>query len=166
MPVVGDMRVLTSGLVGCRLCAQTPPPIRVRPCLGRRPGYQESGSNIIVVTRLAVFAFWIGAIIIGILFRLIPIIRDSEPKPRPIPINEQEEAFAPLTSQVKPRPLDYPSLYLKRFVTVPATFGYKCLQNVGWCTIPPRVESLIILVFIAVNTLLCVTGYPIFVGNL
>ncbi|PKS11020.1 hypothetical protein jhhlp_002779 [Lomentospora prolificans] len=115
---------------------------------------------------LIVFAFWIVAIIIGVFFRISHMFHPTVSEKQALASHEYDEDSAPLTTEARPRGRDYPKLWLKRFITVPATFGYRCLQNVGWCTIPPRVESLIILLFIIINTVFCVIGYPIFDGNL
>lgn len=55
---------------------------------------------------------------------------------------------------------------LQRYLIVPATFGYHCSQNVGWCTIPPRIQSLTIAAFIFINVVLCSVNYYAFPENL
>lgn len=56
--------------------------------------------------------------------------------------------------------------WVRRRFLVPATFGYRCAQNVGWCTIPPRVQTLTITAFVAINVVFTVTGYRFFEGNI
>jgi hypothetical protein len=55
---------------------------------------------------------------------------------------------------------------LKRYVVIPATFGYRCSQKLGWCTIPPRIQSLAIFAFVLLNVIFCCTNYRVFEGNL
>lgn len=46
-------------------------------------------------------------------------------------------------------------------VTVPATFGYRCAQKVGWGTVPPRIQSLTLLAFLLINIVFSIHGYRI-----
>lgn len=56
--------------------------------------------------------------------------------------------------------------WLKRYITVPAAFGNRCSRPLGWCTIPPRAQSLTIAAFITLNAVLCCTDYRLTEGNL
>lgn len=51
--------------------------------------------------------------------------------------------------------------WFKRNVTIPATFGYKCAQNIWWATIPPRIQSLTIALFLFMNIFFNIHGYKI-----
>lgn len=73
-----------------------------------------------------------------------------------------EEIYGPKTTLLAGRAYGL----LKRYILVPATFGYRCLQNVGWCTIPPRIQSLTIFAFVVLNIVLCCISYPVFAANL
>ncbi|KND87213.1 Ferric reductase transmembrane component 5 [Tolypocladium ophioglossoides CBS 100239] len=55
--------------------------------------------------------------------------------------------------------------WLKRNLILPATFGYRCAQSVWWCTVPPRIQSLTILVFLIMNVAFTVRGYRVTSGN-
>ena len=55
---------------------------------------------------------------------------------------------------------------VKKHVTVPATFGYTRSQNIWWCTIPTRIQSLTIAIFIVLNIAACSFGYTLFAGNM
>lgn len=55
---------------------------------------------------------------------------------------------------------------LRRYITVPATFNHRCSQPLGWCTVPPRIETLTITAFLALNIVLCTVSYRITHGNL
>lgn len=69
-------------------------------------------------------------------------------------------------SEKKPNVLHWAALWLKRYITIPATFGYRCSQNLGWCTMPPRIQSITIFAFIAVNTWYCCYGYSLLPGHM
>lgn len=101
---------------------------------------------------MAVIVFWIGVVAIGLLSRLLWAIASSQ-----------------RSSVYSQKPLgifDHFSLRLKRYITIPATFGYRCSQNLWWCTIPPRIQSITLFAFIILNTFFCVHGYMFTVDNL
>ncbi|KAE8828413.1 hypothetical protein PTNB85_07601 [Pyrenophora teres f. teres] len=56
--------------------------------------------------------------------------------------------------------------WLKRYLTIPATFGTRCSQPYVGCTIPPRVQSLTIALFVILNLVLCSCSYRFTEGNL
>jgi predicted ferric reductase len=56
--------------------------------------------------------------------------------------------------------------WVKQYLTVPATFGNYCSRPYGWCTIPPRAQSLTIVFFLALNIFLCTYPYTLIDGNL
>ncbi|KAL7941304.1 ferric reductase like transmembrane component domain-containing protein [Trichoderma barbatum] len=56
--------------------------------------------------------------------------------------------------------------WFKRNVAIPATFGYRCAQNAWWATIPPRIQTLTITVFLLMNIVFNVHGYRIIDENL
>jgi hypothetical protein len=51
-------------------------------------------------------------------------------------------------------------------LTVPATFGNRCAQKVGWGTIPPRLQSLTLFAFLVLNIILSIHGYKIVPVNM
>ncbi|KAL5114584.1 hypothetical protein ACEQ8H_007553 [Pleosporales sp. CAS-2024a] len=59
-----------------------------------------------------------------------------------------------------------PVAYIKQHITIPATFGNRCSQPFEWYTIPPRVQSLTILLFVLMNLILCVCSYQLTDDNL
>ncbi|OHW96890.1 ferric reductase like transmembrane component [Colletotrichum incanum] len=99
-----------------------------------------------------VTVFWFIVIAIGLGSRLVSAIG-----------NLQKREHDPRKT---PSIYHAPALWLKRYITVPATFGYRCSQNLGWCTIPPRIQSLTIFAFIVVNTFFCIHGYIVFPGHM
>ena len=108
------------------------------------------------------FWFWVAVVFIGMLRHALHVVMPRGVRPDPDQYLDRET----LILKEKPRGVEYPWLHIRRFVTLPATFGYRCLQNVGWCTIPPLVESLTILVFFLLNVAFTVQGYMVFAGNL
>ncbi|ETS81728.1 hypothetical protein PFICI_06730 [Pestalotiopsis fici W106-1] len=56
--------------------------------------------------------------------------------------------------------------WLNAHVFLPATFGYRKAQPFGWYTVPPRIQSLTILLFIIMNFVFTVHGYHVFPENL
>ncbi|KAF1847286.1 ferric-chelate reductase-like protein [Cucurbitaria berberidis CBS 394.84] len=109
------------------------------------------------------YYFWIVVIAIGIGTRLLSLIRNlnvQNQKYRSIPHTESE----PLT---RPRSiLSRPQAWLKQYLIVPAAFGDRCSRPLGWCTIPPRMQSLTIFLFISFNILLCSCSYRLTDGNI
>jgi hypothetical protein len=84
--------------------------------------------------------FWAGVIAMGMLNRLAWFCRTSGP-------GHHAHQWRPYT-------------WLKGHVLVPATFGHRMAQSFGqWCTVPPRVQSLTVAAFIAVNVVFSVHGY-------
>lgn len=59
-----------------------------------------------------------------------------------------------------------PHIWLQRYLTLPATFGQRCSQDFGWYTVPPRIQTLTLAVFVAMNMVACLTGYRVFAGNM
>jgi hypothetical protein len=56
---------------------------------------------------------------------------------------------------------------VKRTIGLPATFGVRHAQSYGiWATVPPRIESITIALFVLLNIVLSVIGYTFFPGNM
>lgn len=56
--------------------------------------------------------------------------------------------------------------WLQRKVILPATFGHRCAQSIWWCTIPPRIQTLTLVVFAIINIVFSVHGYRLTAVNL
>lgn len=57
--------------------------------------------------------------------------------------------------------------WFKRNILVPATFGKHCTQDIGgWATVPSRIQSITLLLFLVLNIGCTVHGYIIFPGNI
>ena len=55
---------------------------------------------------------------------------------------------------------------VRRYITLPATFGYRHQQPFGWCTLPTRIQSLMIFLYIGINIILSSVKYTAFAHNI
>lgn len=115
------------------------------------------------------FVFWGIVIAIGLFSRAyVALSRIIAFKPqgwKTVPqeeIGEDGSSISDSSQRRRPRL----STWLKRYVTLPATFGYRSSQPFGWYTVPPRIQSLTILAFVVMNIVFCTQGYRVFPGNL
>jgi hypothetical protein len=109
--------------------------------------------------------FWAIVISIGIATRLatfIPRIRKQEWQRVSTDPNEPDSTGFPInkTSTSTSRAL------IKRYITIPAAFNDRCSQPLGWCTLPSRIQSLTIFLFVLLNIFLCTVDFRITHGNL
>jgi predicted ferric reductase len=109
------------------------------------------------------YYFWIAVATIGISTRLVSLIRNLEHQRRYQPVATHEPGYVTSKRRGTTNLLE---AWLKRVITVPATFGNRCSQPYGWCTIPPRIQSLTILLFVLLNIALCTYTYQLTDGNL
>ena len=107
------------------------------------------------------YYFWTIVISFGVGTRLIALITNI--RSREWYAEANDESRAPKDERGL---LRHPHVWLKRYITVPATFGDHCSQPLGWCTIPPRAQTLTIATFIILNTVLCCASYRLTDGNL
>ena len=91
--------------------------------------------------------FWVVTVAIGLGSHLVTTISNLEVV--------QHQSLKPI------RKLWNSYTRLSSRVTVPATFGYRCAQKIGWGTVPPRVQSLTILAFLLINIAFSIHGYRI-----
>jgi hypothetical protein len=57
-------------------------------------------------------------------------------------------------------------LWVKYWLTTPALGAHRTAEPIGWCTVPPRLESLTIAAFVVINIVLCCVSYQLLDGNL
>lgn len=107
------------------------------------------------------YYFWIVVITFGVGTRLVAMISNIRSRDYQAVVND--ESAAP---KYERELLSLPHAWLKRFITVPAAFGDRCSQPLGWCTIPPRAQTLTIAAFIALNVVLSCANYRLTDGNL
>lgn len=75
------------------------------------------------------------------------------------------EALSPNFTRRK-RPSSKIEVLFKRHISIPATFNNRCSEPLGWCTIPSRIQSLTIFIFVLFNIILCSIDYRTTEGNL
>lgn len=107
------------------------------------------------------YYFWIIVVSFGVGTRILALITNLRSREYQAVANEE---FAQPKNGVSL--LSIPHSWLKRYITVPAAFGNRCSRPLGWCTIPPRAQTLTIAAFVTLNTVLCCTDYRLTDGNL
>lgn len=95
--------------------------------------------------------FWLVVVAIGILNHLVSAISNLRIMSRHTcwPLDKAWDYFS----------------WMRSSMMVPATFGYRCAQKIGWGTAPPRLQSLTLLAFLIINIVFSVHGYQLFEGN-
>lgn len=110
----------------------------------------------------AMYYFWAIVLSVGISSRLISLLHNIRRS------GWQRVSTSPDESDP---PRQYSKLSLvytivKRHVIIPAAFGHRCSEPLGWCTIPTRIQFLTISAFVALNVILCTISYRVVHGNL
>lgn len=117
----------------------------------------------------ALFVFWAVVVAIGLLNRVIGalggVIKGHRQGWTRVPLEEVGEDGYPIDHDPETKQIRS-STWWKRYVALPATFGYRSSQPFGWYTVPPRIQSLTIFAFVVVNIVFCAQGYRVFPGNL
>ncbi|KAG9231306.1 ferric reductase like transmembrane component [Amylocarpus encephaloides] len=117
----------------------------------------------------SMYYFWVVVILLGLSSRCARFLINLKGRPdvwQPLPT--QEDTTPEIIHSRRGCSI-FETLYtlLKRYMSVPATFGYTRSQNIWWCTIPTRIQSITIGSFIIINTVLCSISYRVvFTGNL
>jgi hypothetical protein len=57
-------------------------------------------------------------------------------------------------------------LWIRKHLLLPATFGQHCQDPIGWCTIPPRLESILLVSYLIMNMVFLFPGYDLFAENI
>lgn len=107
------------------------------------------------------YYFWVFVIAIGVGSRLLTLISNIRGQDYHIVAGDESSGV-----KAERGTANLPHSILKRYISVPAAFGYRCSQPLGWCTIPPRAQTLTITAFVVLNTVLCCTDYRLTDGNL
>ncbi|EGX92318.1 ferric-chelate reductase [Cordyceps militaris CM01] len=92
----------------------------------------------------AVVIFWVLVVAVGFLHRVYLVVCRMY--------------YSYPALQLIPLPLGRAS-WLKRRLLLPATFGYRCAQRAWGCSVPPRLQSMTILLFVVINTVYTIIGY-------
>lgn len=56
-------------------------------------------------------------------------------------------------------------LWIRSRLILPATFGKHCQAPIAGATIPPRLETLVLVVYVILNFVFCFPGYDLFADN-
>ena len=113
------------------------------------------------------YYFWILVVSCGVMSRVfsgIAYVKDL--RRRHIRRLESGEDHLLSSRTTHRRPFIHSPAWLKRYLTIPATFGDRCSTPYGWSTIPPRIQSATILAFVVINFVLCTCSYQLTDGNL
>jgi predicted ferric reductase len=109
------------------------------------------------------YYFWIVVVFIGVTSRFLSLITNFKYQSRrQVDVDSIFKAGTIVRSGI----LSPPITWMKRHLTIPATFGDRCSRPYGWCTIPPRIQSLTIFAFVVMNAALCTCSYQLIDGNL
>ncbi|RAR08078.1 ferric-chelate reductase [Stemphylium lycopersici] len=119
--------------------------------------------DIHLVYGWCMYYFWIAVIAVGVTTRLCALIGKLQYRNRDYQSLPEVEPNTPLKSSGA---FALPRAWLKRHITTPAAFGDRCSRPWGWCTIPARVQSLTILLFVSLNIVLCSCSYRLTEGNI
>ncbi|KAL6251331.1 hypothetical protein RBB50_001539 [Rhinocladiella similis] len=101
----------------------------------------------------AMFGFFGIVILIGAVARLINLVQ--------IRLSGQS-----LEGTTTPSKISGLQRLAKRYITTPALVLNRAAEPVGWCTVPPRLQSVTIAAFVIVNVVLCCVEYRVFKYNL
>lgn len=103
--------------------------------------------------------FWGVVVAIGITHKVIRHVGD-------LPSRSGTYSSLPASSPSEKR--SYSSwVWLKSNVLTPATFGQRCAESFGaWGTVPPRIQSITIGLFVVLNVVTSIHGYRLFEGNI
>lgn len=110
----------------------------------------------------AMYAFWALVVSVSIFNQLVHILTSLR---RDGPLIDAEGVM-PRQAARKVTAFGRVLHLLRQHLTVPATFGHKRAQPIGWCTVPTRIQSLTIGLFVLLNVVLSLVDYPIFDGNM
>ena len=126
-------------------------------------------TSLTKVCSYAMTIFWVVVVAIGLLNRIFGIlgrlVSRRRPGWTPVPLGEIGEDGNPIGRDPEKK-RNLPSTWWKRYIALPATFGYRTSQPFGWYTVPPRIQSLTIFAFVLLNVVFCAYGYRVFPGNM
>lgn len=109
------------------------------------------------------YYFWIIVVLIGVANHLLSFVYKRRRTETPY-------SWLPAIQENSTRNLRTVSAFivswLRRNLTIPAAFGNRCARPYGWCTIPPRIQSLTIFLFVVFNIAVCSCSYRLTEGNL
>ena len=108
-----------------------------------------------------------GVVFLGVANRVVAFLIHRFMAQRPLPIDAERSAAvfgkgpAPNTGLFN----RIHNLVVKH-ITLPAVFGYRHIQPLGWCTLPTRLQSILVFLYVALNFIFCAQDWHLFTGNL
>ena len=102
----------------------------------------------------ALYGFWGIVLLAGILNRLFAAVVHWRIRRT----HQDSEADLNRRQLAKPR-FSGARRLIQRHITLPAIFGYRHQQPLGWCTIPTRIQSLLVFAYVFLNLILCSVTY-------
>ncbi|CAG8953908.1 hypothetical protein HYFRA_00010869 [Hymenoscyphus fraxineus] len=118
--------------------------------------------DIHVIYGFAMYYFWMAVVSVGLISRLMQLVLNSISPTQ----KWQEIPSDPHIENGVTKRAYHPYTLVKRYITVPATFGFTHAQNIKWCTVPTRIQSIAIAAFVIFNIVLCSVSYHVFEYNL
>jgi hypothetical protein len=95
------------------------------------------------------YGFWGLVIVIGLIYRCTEVLAARR---------RASGRYNPGTSSIR--------LWFRRHLLLPATFGGHCQESAGVGTIPPRVETILLILYLVMNIVFLFPGYDLFEGNI
>jgi hypothetical protein len=95
------------------------------------------------------YGFWGLVIIVGLIYRCTELLAARR---------HATGRYQPDTSTIR--------LCLRRRLLLPATFSGHCQESAGFGTIPLRVQTVLLVVYLVMNIVFLFPGYDLFEGNL
>ncbi|PVI05011.1 ferric-chelate reductase-like protein [Periconia macrospinosa] len=121
--------------------------------------------DIHLVYGWAMFYFWAAVLAIGMTNRLAISVLNLRKQGRQSTFQDTPEAGAPNIERKQGLFIKF-EVFFRRYISIPATFNKRCSEPIGWCTIPSRIQSLAIFLFVLLNIILCTVDYRTTEGNL
>ncbi|KIW82734.1 hypothetical protein Z517_01977 [Fonsecaea pedrosoi CBS 271.37] len=113
----------------------------------------------------AMYGFWGGILLIGIINRLITSFFQSRRLKAMDDVEEGQNSSVKRRDEL-PGFIKFVYDWIRANLIIPAAFGSHHSRPVLWMTIPTRMETIIIVTFYVMNFILCCVGYKIFNPNL
>jgi hypothetical protein len=119
--------------------------------------------------RWGTIGFWAIVLLVGMLNRLftLVVVRAASRRSSGTSSTAEDGAVPGSGSGRKsPRWLRALRAWTRRYVLLPATFGYRHLQPLGPGTLPTRVQSLLVALFVVLNVILTAVGHSVYHDNI
>ncbi len=116
--------------------------------------------------RWGTIGFWALVLLAGLLNRLFTLVVVRAASRGHIDTSSSAETGKSLGGRKSPRWLQAARGWTRRNVLLPATFGYRHLQPLGWATLPTRVQSLLVALFVVLNIIATAVGHSVYHDNI